>query len=306
MRICAIVNENAGSADNVTELRNAADARSDVTLMVSRNKGDGRELAALAAEEGYDVVAAAGGDGTVNEVVNGLMQADRRPALGVLPIGTGNDLARTLAMPTDDLHQALNVLAGGARRAMDVFLMRSSDSESYGINAAAGGFSGQVGEVLTSEIKSSWGPMAYLIGAATVLPDLQDYDTYLRVDGQSPQQVCALNIIVANGRSIAGGKRVAPFANPEDGLLDVVVIRNGSVMELADVATRLVAGKLAASDLVETYRTRRARVESKPGMWFSLDGELVTSEPVEFEVVSDALEVVVGPDYRAAITAGRQ
>lgn len=302
MKICAIVNENAGSAGQAAALVEAAEARAGVACWTSKKQGDGIDLAQQAAEEGYDVVAAAGGDGTVNEVVNGLMRVKGdRPALGLLPLGTGNDLARMLAVPTNDRDAALELLSVGPRRKLDVFVMRSPEGNVYGINVAAGGFSGQVDEALTPEMKASWGPLAYLIGAATVLPDLQDYDTYLTLDDEAPKQLSALNVIVANGRTVAGGKRVAPLANPEDGLLDVVVIRDGSVMELADVATRLVAGNLAASPIVDTYRARRVRAESVPGMWFNLDGELVTRQPVELEVVPASLKVVVGDAYKATV-----
>ncbi len=301
MNVCVIVNEHSGSADHAAALRSASDARRDVTCRFSRQKGNARELAAMAAADGFDVVAAAGGDGTVNEVVNGLMQVDERPALGVLPIGTGNDFARMLTMPIDDPVAALELLVAGEQRAMDLIQMRSTDGIAYGVNAAAGGFSGKVSEALTSEMKAGLGPMAYLIGAATLLPDLRDYDTCVVLDGRPPMQVCAVNVVVANGRTLAGGKRVAPLANPEDGLLDVIVIRAGTVKELADAATRLVAGNLAAVNIVDTYRARRVRVESKPAMWFNLDGDLVTNEPVEFEVVPGAIRVVVGTDYQAVI-----
>lgn len=301
MRICIIVNEHAGSADHTEALRGAAAARGDVTCRFSQDKEDTIELAARAAAEGFDVVAAAGGDGTVNEVVNGLMRVDERPALGVLPLGTGNDFARMLTMQVDDPIGALELLAGGEQRSMDVFQMRLPDGEAYGVNAAAGGFSGKVSEVLTSELKADLGPLAYLIGAATALPDLRGYDTFVTLDGSPPKQVCALNVVVANGRTLAGGKRVAPFANPEDGLLDVIVIEAGSVKELADAAARLVGGNLAECKIVDTYRARKVRVESEPGMSFNLDGELVTDKPVEFEVVPGALRVVVGPEYRAVV-----
>lgn len=303
MKICIIVNENAGSADQAEALLQASERRDAVECWISKEKGDGTALARKAAGEGFDVVAAAGGDGTVNEVVNGLMEAGGHAALGVVPLGTGNDLARMLALPERDPRDAIALLAAGERRAFDVFSMETPDGTFYGINAAAGGFSGKVDEALTSEMKSDWGPLAYLIGAASALPDLHDYDTYLKLDGEPERQVTALNVLVANGRTVAGGKRIAPTANPEDGLLDVVVIENGTVVELADVATRLVAGNLEASPLVTTYRARRVEVRSSPGMWFNLDGELMTKEPVVLKIEPGALDVVVGTEYQAEVVS---
>ena len=298
MRICVIVNENAGSADQAERLNEGIRERAHVTCRRSTRKGEGIDLAAQAAEEGFDLVAAAGGDGTVNEVVNGLMQGANRPALGVIPLGTGNDLARMLDIPLKDPRQALSVLEAGRRRTLDLYLLESPSTRSYGINVATGGFSGQVDEALTPELKASWGPLAYLIGAASVLPEIQDYDTYLSLDDDAPELISALNVVAANGRTVAGGKRISPLSNPEDGLLDVIIIRRGSVVELGDVATRLVAGNLVGSDLVTHRRARRIRLESEPGMWFNLDGELLTKEPLTISVEPRALDVIVGPRYR--------
>ncbi len=167
----------------------------------------------------------------------------------------------------------------------------------YGINVAAGGFSGQVDEVLTDELKETWGPLAYLIGAVSVFPDLVGYETTIAWEDSPFERVEALNVIVANGRTVAGGFRVAPTANPEDGLLDVVVVRYGSVVDLVGVAARLLAGNYLNSEQVLHRRARRVRITSRPGMWFNIDGELLTKEPITFTVQPQALRVVVGPAY---------
>lgn len=301
MRICVIVNKNAGSADQAERFRQGVDEIESITCWTSHEQGEGIRLAAKAAGEEFDLVAAAGGDGTINEVVNGLMQSKRRPALGVIPLGTGNDFARMLDVPMRDPRSALKLLETGERRKLDVYRLECRSKEAYGINAAAGGFSGQVDEALTPELKSNWGPLAYLIGAVSVIPEITDYDTYLSLDDEPPEVVSALNIVIANGRTVAGGKRISPLSNPEDGLLDVIVVRRGSVVELGDVATRLVAGNLAGSELITHRRAKRVSVESEPGMWFNLDGELLTKEPVEITCVQGALEVVVGENYTAVV-----
>ncbi|PSQ69092.1 MAG: hypothetical protein BRD29_02330, partial [Bacteroidetes bacterium QH_2_67_10] len=165
----------------------------------------------------------------------------------------------------------------------------------YGINAAAGGFSGEVDEEVTTELKKTWGPLAYLVGAARAVPDLHEYDTHVSFDDEAPEAIDALNVIVANGRTIGGGKRVAPGANPCDGLLDVVIVKWGRMVDFATVGARLVAGTWLQSPYVRHHRVRKVRVASDPGMWFNVDGELQTKEPLTFEVLPGALPVVVGP-----------
>ncbi len=302
MRICVIMNENAGSADQAELLHESMGAHASVTCRRTTEKGHGIELAEQAAREGFDVVAAAGGDGTINEVVNGLMRADDRPILGVIPLGTGNDLARMLDIPLKDAAAALDLIETGERRWLDTYRMETPSTSCYGINAAAGGFSGKVNEALTSELKSNWGPIAYLIGAASVIPEISDYDSYLTIDDGVPELIRAFNVVIANGRTIAGGKRISPLSNPEDGLLDVVIIERGSVVEMGDLAARLVAGNLFASDLVSHRRARKVHLESEPRMWFNLDGELLTQEPITIEVQPRSIEVVVGPDYTPEVS----
>src|SRR5690606_40733984 len=111
------------------------------------------------------------------------------------------------------------------------------------------------------------------------------------------ERVSALNVIIANARTAGGGTVVAPTANPEDGLLDVVVVHDGSLGDLAGVAARLLAGDYTESDIVSHRRAGRVTVTATPGMWFNVDGELMTNEPLSVRVMPSALRVLVGPDY---------
>lgn len=296
-----LINPRAGSAEGA-DLGIAHDAPGIEVVEVDSEDGT-REAAAQAARDGVETVVAAGGDGTLHLVVNGLMEvgrsADDRPALGVLPLGTGNDFARTLGFPLGDVAACLACLGTGPRRPLDVIRYSHEDQRGYAINACAGGFSGALGETLTDELKASWGPLAYLVGAVKTLPDLTDYHTAISWDGGPSERMDAFNVVVANGRTAAGGRPVAPRANPEDGLLDVVVVRSGTGLDLVRLAARVVAGDYLADDQIVFHRVRHVRIESTPGMWFNVDGELRTNEPVEFEAVPGALNVVVGPDYVA-------
>lgn len=299
MRTCIIVNPHAGSAEAAASVRQRTAQHDDVVCWESQDQASCRALVRRAVEEGVEQIVAAGGDGTVNSVVNAMQGSGADLRLGVVPLGTGNDLANTLAIPHDP-EAAFDVVRAGRERVIDLFQMETSDGVHYGINAAAGGFSGQVDEALTSEMKATWGPLAYLLGAAQVLPDLQEYETYVAVDGTPKRRVKALNVVVANGRTAAGGRPVAPVANPCDGWLDVVIVEWGNVSELAEVGTRLVAGNYLESPLVTHQRVRQIEVASDPGMWFNVDGELITNEPVTIRVLPERQRVVVGPEFEAA------
>jgi diacylglycerol kinase (ATP) len=297
MRVYVVFNPKAGTAHLAGPLRARLTARAGVTWRECESAGAARRCAREALRDGYDCVVAAGGDGTVHAVVNGLAPDFGGARLAVLPLGTGNDLRRTLAVPDDPL-EALAVLDAGRERRIDLIRVETSKQTCYAVNTASGGFSGQLEEVLTDELKAAWGPLAYLRGAAAVLPDLTDYRTTLRFDDGPPEPVEALNVIVANGRYAAHGWPVAPRADPEDGLLDVVVVRYAPLLDLAGVAARMLAGDYLNGEGVLHRWARRVRVESQPGMWFSLDGELFGNEPITFTVVPHALRVLVGPDYR--------
>jgi diacylglycerol kinase (ATP) len=147
-------------------------------------------------------------------------------------------------------------------------------------------------------MKAALGPLAYLRGAVAVLPDLTDYHTLMELDDGPAERIEAINVIVANGRYAAHGWNVASQANPEDGLLDVVIVRWGPFFDLTAVAAQLLGGDYLDSDHVALRRARRVRIQSRPEMWFSIDGEPISEEPITFTAIPRALRVIVGPDYR--------
>ena len=296
MKAHVILNPNAGNAGAADALRTAVHQAPDVELCECSEPGHGRRLAAEALGAGCDLVIAAGGDGTVNEVVNGLADDFSATALGVVPLGTGNDLARTLALP-DDPAVAFQLALHGHRRPLDLIRVDGAEETAYAVNVCAGGFTGELDDAMTEDMKATWGPLSYLIGTVKALPDLSDFDTFVAWDGGAPEQVDAFNIVVANGRTAGGGRPAAPRANPEDGLLDVVIVKDCTAVELAGLAAQALAGDYLDSEHVIYRRARRVHVESRPGMWFNVDGEMHTNEPVTFEVVPGALRVAVGPSY---------
>jgi diacylglycerol kinase (ATP) len=294
---CILINPNAGSANAAEAVRSQAASSDGVVCRTSPDPSTVDRLVEQAVHDGAERIVAAGGDGTVNSVLNAIRRRHVDVQLGLVPLGTGNDLARTLAIP-NALESALAVATRGSARLIDLYVVRWAGSSRFGINVAAGGFSGQVDEALSDDLKAAWGPMAYLVGAAQVIPNLEKYTTHISVDGGARRRIQALNIVVANGRTAAGGRPVAPPANPCDGLLDVVIVKQGKASELAKVATQLVTGNYLESPLVTHQRVRHIAVASEPGMWFNVDGELITNEPLSIEVMPRAQSMIVGPTFQ--------
>ncbi len=297
MRTSVILNPNAGTAQDIALVQSHLQSFEHLTIRETAARGDATRLAQEALADGSELIIAAGGDGTINEVLNGMSSDWGRATLGILPLGTGNDLARTLAMPTD-IAQAATILQAGNVCTVDVVCVES-DATRYFINVSAGGFSGALNEHLTDEIKSTWGPLAYVRSALAALPDLTDYHMTIQFDDEEPQELLAYNVVIANARCVAGGIRIVPEAIVDDGLVDVLVVPAASLPQLALIVPQIVAGR--HSDVPELLyrRVRCVRFESQPGMWFNTDGELVGNQPATFTVLPQALRVIVGPEFDA-------
>jgi diacylglycerol kinase (ATP) len=254
-----------------------------------------------AAEEWSDgLLIVVGGDGTVNEVVNGLGKAGfpKGVTLAVLPMGTGNDLAATLAIP-DSPEEAQEVIRQGRVRTLDVARIRSEGvGERFFINVSTGGYGAEVSALADEELKGRWGKLAYFRASLEKARDFEVREVKIILDGEE-HTLRAVNVAVGNCCYAGGGWLAAPKANPEDGLLDLVVIEDIGLKEVLALAP----AALARSDYLDKEgvffaRARKIRVETQPGeLEFTADGELIGDEPAEFEVIPRALKVIVGPDY---------
>ena len=289
-----ILNPEAGSVKNVAALIRRIRHLPDVEVRLTSRKSDAIRFTRMALRKGGKMIVAAGGDGTLNEVVNGIGATNRDVRLGLIPLGTGNDFARTLGLPTD-LDEAIAVLAAGRTRAIDLVRV-TSDKVRYFVNVSAGGFSGLVDEKLTPAMKKTWGPLAYLRSAVAALPQLRAYRTKVSFHKGKELTLGLYNVVIANGRYVGGGTLIAPKASIRDGLLDIILIKERSAAELALLAAKVALGHHLSSDAIVFRRAAKVTVNSRPGMWFNVDGELVGNEPATFEVLPRALQfVVAGP-----------
>jgi diacylglycerol kinase (ATP) len=291
-KTCVILNPIAGSVKDPDALFEKLRSLPGTSVKVSARRGSASRFARTALKKGCDIIVAAGGDGTLNEVINGIGEQAGQVRIGLIPLGTGNDFARTLRLP-NDIDQCIELILAGRTRAIDLVRV-TSDRVRHFVNVSAGGFSGLVNEKLTPKMKKTWGPLAYVRSAAAALPELRAYLTRIALDDKETLSESLYNVIVGNGCYVAGGIPIAPEAVPDDGLLDLVLIPERPVADLALLAPQILMGNHLSSASIIYRRAAKIGVNSKPGMWFNVDGELVGNEPAVFEVLPRALQFVVG------------
>ena len=288
-----ILNTSAGSASDEAAITTAVHTHlPGAELLFPKASGEASSLAARAVEAGCDLLIAAGGDGTLNEVLNGLGGRFGTTRLGLLPLGTGNDFARSIGMPTE-LEPALRILAEGRSTAVDVVRVTTSEVR-YMINVSAGGFSAQVNDKMTDEVKERWGPFCYARSLVAALPELTDFHTEIVLDDTERIDSPAYNIIVANGRYVASGVHIAPCARFDDGLADLIVLPVASLGQLAFLASATLRGTHLENDQLIYRRARKIHISSEPSMRFNTDGEPLAAGTATFEVLHRALEFVIG------------
>lgn len=247
------------------------------------------ETVSGAVDDGHDLIILGGGDGTVSSVVDVL--AHRQVPMALLPLGTANDFARTLHVPTD-LDQACRTLVEG--KVVDIDLGLCGDN--YYVNRASMGLGPLVAECMSPTLKKRTGPLAYPVATLKALRRHRPFGARLTFpDGEHPPQEfdSLLQVSVANGRYFGGGQLTVPDSGIDDSTLDVSVIRHGSVRELIAVARHLKSGQLAESGQAEHYRATRVRVETDPSLLINVDGEVVARTPRDFSAERNALHVVV-------------
>jgi diacylglycerol kinase (ATP) len=286
-----IVNPAAGSVTSLDALLTQLQRMNPAKVHVTRAVGDAEKFARAAIRNRCDYIVAAGGDGTLNEVVNGIARRAKDICVGVVPLGTGNDFARALGLPAT-LEDNIEILLSQKTRSIDLVRVKS-DRTRFFVNVSAGGFSGLVDEKLTPKIKHAWGPLAYVRGAAAALPNLHAYRTQVVFDEDERLSMDLYNVVIGNGRFVAGGLPIAPDADPGDGLLDVILIPRRSMPEMALLAAEIVLGKHLSSNAIIFRRAKTVAVRSRPGMWFNVDGELVGNAPAVFQIMPRAINFIV-------------
>jgi YegS/Rv2252/BmrU family lipid kinase len=289
-----IYNPQSGSGDHGDTVRNHV-AEREYDIKETESAGDAISLAEAAAESGYDTIVAAGGDGTVNEVVRGIDQAGafEDVTLGILPLGTGNNFAQQLGIT--DLDTAFDVLARGDRRRIDL----GQAGDRLFVNSCVAGLTAESSSETSTEMKDRLGVLAYVI---TGLRSMTDFESIgLTIDPGDDDQTAAwagdaLCVLIGNGRrfTTTGGEQ----ADMEDGLLDIVVIKDVSTF---DLMSDRITERLLGSDSEHIIRSQASALtitnHDPSTIRFSLDGEIIHQRELALTVRPTTLSVAVGDGY---------
>jgi len=273
----------------------------------TKGPGDGVDLARRSAIEGRKLIIACGGDGTINEIANGIIASETDCELGIFPSGTGGDFRRTLGIPTE-LREAARALKEGRTEAIDVgrVTYRNFDGEEasrYFLNVTSFGLAAAIIERVKGSNAMNWLPLDTVRGRASfALSTLQEVvgigttSVRVKIDDKDERPISTVNFCIANARYFGGGMMIAPDAKVNDGFLDVINIGDINTAKIILNAYTLYRG--THLDLPEVADTLAKRIEARSmndgdQVHIEVDGELLGMLPALYEVVPGALRVRV-------------
>jgi diacylglycerol kinase (ATP) len=281
VKVLLVKNPSSGSAGDASGEALADRLRhlGDVGVLEPESAGSAPEEIAAAARD-RDAVVVAGGDGTVSQAVNALELDLDRLLFGLIPAGTGNDLARTLDLPDDPATCAAGLNPARTRR-VDVGRIEATGVRRLFINACLGGFPVAVDDAIDEDTKRLLGPLAFWVGGAKAALDLKRFA--VTVNGVAVQDCVAVGI--GNGRTAGGGIELWPEADPGDGRFDVCALGAPGLLDAARVAVKVKAGTHRELEAVHTVQAERVVVDADPTVEFNADGEIIGAlTPVTFSL----------------------
>jgi len=295
VRTCVIFNP-AARGNKARHFRHQLDAiGSQCALKATTAPGDARRLAAEAVGEGFDLIVAAGGDGTMNEVLNGLGDAPdgfARARLGILPLGTVNVFARELNLPPR-IETAWEVLQRGRESKIDLpcveFSVNGGRRRQYFVQLAGAGLDARAIELVDWSHKKKVGPLAYVIAGIKALREPKSRIT-VRADGQ---EIGGELVLVGNGRFYGGSFEIFPQADLRDGLLEVCVFPRVNWRMLLRCAPNFVTRLRLPEGVLQRIRATTFELTSATAAAFELDGEWAGHLPVKFSIGPERLRVIV-------------
>ncbi|HYY14439.1 MAG TPA: diacylglycerol kinase family protein [Chthoniobacterales bacterium] len=288
-KIIVILNP-AAHSERALRLRPQVEAIArDCLVTTTGRPGEAEVLTRRAVGEGFEKIVAAGGDGTINEVVNGL--ADSSAVLGLLPIGTVNVFATELGLPVHDLQLCWEIICGDHTRTVDL----PTANGKHFVQLAGVGLDAQVVKETSLAFKRSFGPLSYLIAAAQIAARTPPR---LYIEAENAPINESSFVLIGNGRHYGGPFPFFKHALLDDGLLDVVAFKRLGYLEIIKYLQDVFFSSDIRLPEVEYFQTQRLRITSDQDVPVELDGELVGTCPVEFETREKYLRVLAPPPPR--------
>ena len=303
MRTFLVVNPRSANGDTGRRwpdiLGAACTSMGDVGSAFTQSPLHAAELTAKALADGYQCIVAVGGDGTLNEVVNGFFQVPGGPPAGatvaVIPRGTGGDFRRTFGWSTS-LRSACARIRAGQTRPLDVGRVSFVDGQGqpaqrYFVNVVSFGVSGQVDKEVNAAGKGLGGKATFFLASVKAMWRFRDQRVRLRADGGKWEELAITTVAVANCQYFGGGMRVAPTADPSDGHFDVTVWSGYTLLDFALKSKRIYDGTHVQLAGTRTFRARLLEAESNEEVLLDVDGEQPGRLPVRVELLPGALRL---------------
>jgi YegS/Rv2252/BmrU family lipid kinase len=243
----------------------------------------------LRAKKGVDCIVVGGGDGTLNAALPGLLESGL--PLGIIPLGTANDLARTLGLP-ETLEEAAAIIAAGFCRQIDV-----GDVNGHPFfNVASMGFGVELTRALTRDAKKRWGILGYVVAGLRVLHRARPFAATVRIENET-RAVHTLHLAVGNGRHYGGGMTLSENASIEDNRLDVYSLEASGIISAIKLLPALRHGTQGRWSEVTTMEGQEVLVETTHPRSVNADGEIVAQTPASFRVLAGAVAVFTSPPH---------
>ncbi|HEY2406792.1 MAG TPA: diacylglycerol kinase family protein [Polyangiaceae bacterium] len=306
MKLRIVVNPSAGSGSakrRIPEARRALETHGIVAeIAETRGPGDATRLLREARSDGVECVAVMGGDGTLNEVCQGYIDAEGEalagPDLALLPSGTGGDFRKSFELGTS-IEEAAARLATAPARPLDLGLLRLTSHDGHLVNRAfvnitSFGLGGLTDRLVNSGPKWMGGRAAFFLGSARALIGYRNAPVRLRVDGVVCLEAPILNVAIANGRYFGGGMKIAPDADPSDGLFDVVALVDLTRAQGIALARRIYSGSHLGQPGVRVAQGTRIEAEAlvpNAEVLIDMDGETPGRLPLTARVARGALRI---------------
>ena len=263
----------------------------ETSAHATTGEGDAEEAAMKAVEREFDLVVAAGGDGTINEVIHGLAEKDYRPKLGIIPTGTTNDFARALRIPRD-ISKATDIITQENGMLLDI----GKVNEHYFINIAGGGKLTELTYDVPIKLKTMIGQLAYYVKGIEMLPSLKPARVKIEYDGNVLDEDIMI-FLVSNSNSVGGFEKLAPDAKLNDGYFDLLILRKVNLAEFIRIVTLALRGSHLDDSHVKYVRAKRIKVTPQDKMQLNIDGEYGGLLPGEFINLKQHIEFMVPKEF---------